>query len=352
MNTTTRPDVDVVVVPDPPVRRPTRHAARLWNRFLQSNLWLLVVLGVMALVFSLLAPHAFPTLDNVRNIAFDAAVLLILAVGMTFVIITAGIDIAVGAVLIFAGVVSARVMSEVHAPVAVLGVAGLAAGVVSGLAWGLLHGVLVAKAKLPSLIVTLGSLGMAQGFALLLTDNGTDITNIPPGIVDNVGNARTFGDIPVLVWIAIAVAIVGGGVLAWTKFGRHVYAIGSNQEAARRAGILVTQRLITVYAISGGLAGLAGFLSVIRFSTTSVSGHAQDSLQAITAVVLGGTSLFGGVGTMIGTVLGVLIPSVLQNGLVISGLEPFWQQVAVGAVLIVAVLADQFRRRNRYRGND
>jgi ribose transport system permease protein len=151
------------------------------------------------------------------------------------------------------------------------------------------------------------------------------------------------------VVIAAGVAIVFGVLLHATRFGRHTYAIGSNEEAARRAGIAVDRHLIAVYGISGLLSGLAGFLSLARFATTTLGGHATDNLQAIAAVVLGGTSLFGGVGTVLGTVVGVFIPAVLQNGFVITGVEPFWRDVAVGAVLIAAVYLDQLRRRTRYR---
>jgi ribose transport system permease protein len=153
-----------------------------------------------------------------------------------------------------------------------------------------------------------------------------------------------FGQIPWLVVIALAVAIVFGIVLAMTRFGRHTYAIGSNEEAARRAGINVDRHLIAVYGLAGTLAGLAGYMSLARFATTTIGGHATDNLNAIAAVVIGGTSLFGGIGTILGTVFGVFIPVVLQNGFIIVGVQAFWQQVAVGAVLIVAVYLDQLRR--------
>jgi ribose transport system permease protein len=155
--------------------------------------------------------------------------------------------------------------------------------------------------------------------------------------------------IPYLVLVALAVAIVLGIVLAQTRFGRYTYAIGSNEEGARRAGVAVDRHLIKVYALAGTLSGLAGFLSLARFATTTIGGHSTDNLQAIAAIVIGGTSLFGGVGTMLGTVFGVFIPAVLQNGFVIVGLQPFWQQVAVGAVLIIAVYLDQLRRRSSYQ---
>jgi ribose transport system permease protein len=158
-----------------------------------------------------------------------------------------------------------------------------------------------------------------------------------------VGIGRLAG-VPWLVLIAVAVAIAFGVLLAQTRFGRHTYAIGANAQAAERATIHVKSHLITVYAIAGSLAGLAGFLALARFGTTTIAGHATDNLQVITAVVIGGTSLFGGIGLILGTCIGVLIPAVLQNGFVIMGLVPYWQQVAVGAVLVIAVLADQLRR--------
>ncbi len=221
-------------------------------------------------------------------------------------IITAGIDLSVGAVLVFAGVVSA-------------------------------------KAKIPSFIVTLGTLGMALGSALLIT-GGVDERNVPFKLITSIGSGRLFGEIPYLVLIAAVVALVGGVVLSMTRFGRYTYAIGSNMEGARRAGVNVDRHLIKIYAIGGTLAGLAGYLALARFGTTSIGGHSTDNLQAIAAIVIGGTSLFGGVGTILGTVVGVFIPAVLRNGFVIVGVQPFWQQVAVGAVLIAAVYLDQLRR--------
>ena len=137
--------------------------------------------------------------------------------------------------------------------------------------------------------------------------------------------------------------------LRLTRFGGYTYAVGSNIDAPLRAGIAVDRHLIKVYALAGGLSGLAGFVNLARFSTTTVAGHATDNLNAIAAVVIGGTSLFGGIGTIGGTVVGVFIPAVLSNGFVITGVSPFWQQVAVGAVLILAVYLDQLRRRTRFR---
>jgi ribose transport system permease protein len=283
-----------------------------------------------------------------RNLATNAAILLVISVGMTFVIITAGIDLSVGAILVFAGVVSAKAMNGIGGDGAGVLLVGLAVALAAGAGWGVLNGILITRARVPPLIVTLGTLGMALGLSLIIT-NGVDIRDVPPKLVTSVGVGRMFGEIPWLVVIAAGVAIVFGVLLASTRFGRHTYAIGSNEEAARRAGIAVDRHLILVYGISGLLSGLAGYMSLARFATTTLGGHATDNLQAIAAVVLGGTSLFGGVGTVLGTVVGVFIPAVLQNGFVITGVETFWRDVAVGAVLIAAVYLDQLRRRTQYR---
>jgi ribose transport system permease protein len=319
-----------------------------WQRLVTgSSTSIALILVGLIVVFSLLRPEEFFDVNNARNIATDAAVLLVIASGMTFVIITAGIDLSVGAVLVFAGVVAAKAMTEVGGDNWGVILVGLAAALASGFGWGLLNGFLVAKAKIPAFIVTLGTLGMALGSALLIT-GGVDQRDVPFKLVDTIGSGRAFGEVPYLVLIAAAVALVFGVILAATRFGRYTYAIGSNEEASRRAGVNVDAHLIKVYAIAGTLAGLAGFMSLARFATTTIGGHSTDNLDAIAAVVIGGTSLFGGIGTMVGTLVGVFIPAVLRNGFVIVGVQTFWQQVAVGAVLILAVYLDQLRRA-RYR---
>ncbi|MCW2953052.1 MAG: ribose/xylose/arabinose/galactoside ABC-type transport system, permease [Conexibacter sp.] len=315
-----------------------------WRRLLvASNFQIGLILLAVVIVFSLLRPAEFTSADNARNVATDAAVLLVLGTGMTFVIITAGIDLSVGGVLVFSGVVGARAMNGMGGNDWGVLLVGLAVCLASGFAWGALNGLLVAVARIPALIVTLGTLGMSMGAALLIT-GGVDERSVPYKLVTDVGTGRLFGQIPWLVVVAFAVALVGGVALALTRFGRYTYAIGSNAEAVRRAGISVPRHLIKVYGLAGLLAGLAGYLSLARFGTTTVGGHGTDNLNAIAAVVIGGTSLFGGIGTVIGTVIGVFIPAVLQNGFVIVGVQPFWQQVAVGAVLIAAVFFDQLRR--------
>jgi len=320
-----------------------------WQRLVAgSSTWIGLILVALILVFSVLEPDSFVDSANARNIATDAAVLLVLATGMTFVIITAGIDLSVGAILVFSGVVSARAMNGVGGDNWGVIIVGLVVALAAGAGWGIVNGFLIAKAKIPPFVVTLGTLGAALGASLVIT-GGVDEREVPFKLITTIGTGRAFDQIPWLVVIAFAVAIVFGVILATTRFGRYTYAVGSNEEAARRAGIAVDRHLMKVYGLAGTLAGLAGFLSLARFSTTTIGGHDTDNLQAIAAVVIGGTSLFGGIGTMLGSVFGVFIPAVLQNGFVIVGVQPFWQQIAVGAVLIGAVYLDQLRRRSQYQ---
>jgi len=320
-----------------------------WQRLLGVNTALILgVLVALLAVFGAARPSSFATVPNLRNIATDASTLLVVAVGMTFVIITAGIDLSVGSVLVFSGVIAAKVMEATGGESLGVIFLGLLACLVSGLAWGILNGVLISKGRIPPLIVTLGTLGMALGAAQLITD-GVNLRTVPINLTLSFGIGQLFGVIPYIVVVAVVVALIGAWLLFTTRFGRYTYAIGSNEDAARRAGINVDRHLIKVYAMSGFLAGLAGFLSLARFGTTNIGGETTLNLQAITAVVLGGTSLFGGIGTIVGTVIGVFIPAVLQNGFVIVGVQPFWQSVAVGAFLVAAVYVDQLRRRARPR---
>ncbi|MGH2695645.1 MAG: ABC transporter permease [Actinomycetota bacterium] len=322
---------------------------RLWRLAGATSTWIFLVLVVIIAVFSFLNLEAFASVFNLRNIMIDASTLLLVAVGMTFVIITGGIDLSVGSVLVFSQVVAALVMRGLGAEGLTVILAGLGSALLSGVAWGLLNGLLIAKTRIPALIVTLGTLGMAQGAALLLSGGINIREAVPPELLSTVGIGRLFDEIPYLVLIAAGITILGGILLHLTRFGRHTYAIGSNAEAARRAGINVSRHLIKVYAMSGLLAGMAGYMLLARFTTTTIEGHGTTNLQAIAAVVIGGTSLFGGIGAVFGTVVGVFIPSILRNGFIILGVQPFWQQVAVGAVLILAVYVDQLKRRARER---
>lgn len=335
--------------PAPVDRGPGSVRALLWQRARgQNTLWTFLVLLVLVAVFSALRPNAFATTFEFKSIAVESAILVVLAVGQTFVIVTSGIDLSVGSVLIFSGVVAVRTMNGLDSsPDPGVGVvlAGVAAGMLAGLVWGVFNGFWVAKAKVPPLIVTLGTLGIALGLAQILT-HGVDVGNVPASLANSVGSGSVFG-IPWLIVVAVLVVALATLALNITRFGRYTRAVGSNEEAAARVGIRVDRHLIKVYALSGLLSGLAGVLNLAHYSSTTLTSGAQDNLNAIAAVVLGGTSLFGGVGTVIGTVIGVFIPAVLQSGFTILQVQSFWQTVAVGAVLILAVYFDQLRRRRR-----
>ncbi|MBV8796448.1 MAG: ABC transporter permease [Hyphomicrobiales bacterium] len=327
-----------------------------WTQLLGGG-WIFVLLIALIAIFTTLRPEQFGSAFNLSMLTINAAILLVLSVGQTFVIIAGGIDLSVGTVLVFASIASAQVMLRMSGAAGGTygttqggwGVVfvGLLVALVSGAFWGAVNGALVAAARIPPLIVTLGTFGMALGFAQILT-NGTDIRAVPELLVDAIGSGAIAG-VPVLVVIAGAVALVGAVILHLTRFGVHVFAVGSDKEAARRAGINVGRKLVTIYILSGALAGLAAMMSTARFATTTIGGHAMDNLSTISAVVLGGTSLFGGIGSIAGTVVGVFIPIVLLNGFVILGIPPFWQTVATGAVLILAVWIDQLKRRARER---
>jgi ribose transport system permease protein len=317
-----------------------------------SPVWIFLVLLAMIAVFGALKPAEFLGSFDIKSIFTNASVVMCLAVGMTFVIVTAGIDLSVGSVLVLAGVLAAKSMTAIGGANpdsfgTLTIVAGLGVGILAGIACGVVNGTLIARLRIPPLIVTLGMFGIALGLADVLT-SGVDLSTVPTSLGAGLGNGQ-LGPIPWLVVIAVVVTVVGGVVLSQTRFGRHTYAIGSNDEAALRAGINVRWHLIKVYAIAGGLAGVGGDLSLAHFTTTTISGHLEDNLIAISAVVIGGTSLFGGSGTMIGTVVGVFIPVVLAAGLVIMNVQSFWQQVVTGVILIVAVYFDQLRRRARNR---
>lgn len=309
--------------------------------------WSILVLLALIVLFWVLKPYQFGSWFNAKSIAVDASSYLPIAVGMTFVITIAGIDLSVGSVLVFSGVVSLNVMLAIGGDSLLVCLAGLAAAVASGLAWGLVNGLVTTKGGVSPLIATLGTFAAAAGFAFLLA-GGQDMHGVPASLADSLGYGSFLG-IPYTVIVALTVAAVGAFVMSQTRFGRYTAAIGSNEEAVRRAAVNVDRHIVKVYVLSGALAGLSGFISLARFQTTTLNGHSTDMLLAILAVVIGGTSLSGGVGTVLGTVVGVAIPSVLTDGFVILGFAPFWQQVALGVALVGVVMVDQRRRRRDMR---
>lgn len=314
-----------------------------------QQVWILGVLVVIIVAFSLAAGDKFLSVSNFSLIAQNVAVWAVLGVGMTFVIITSGIDLSIGSVLVFSSVIAAKVMQSVGGDGWSTALIGVAAALAAGVLWGLLNGFLIAKAKIPPLIVTLGALSVALGLAQVIT-GGIDIRSVPEVLTDFNIYIKILG-IPALPFVALLVVVLGAVVLHRTRFGRYTYAIGSNELGARRVGIKVDRHLILVYAISGAMAGLGAMLALAQFGTTTIAGQSLTNLNVIAAVVIGGTSVFGGEGSIFGTVIGLFIPAVLQAGFVIIGVESFWQGVAVGSVLVAAVYVDQSRRAAALRGS-
>jgi ribose transport system permease protein len=318
----------------------------------------LLFLLVLMIAFSILAPGKFGTTSNITLLAQNVAILTVVSVGTTFVIATAGIDLSIPSGIILGEVFAAKALGMISAPgggkaidvsadktTVTYVVAALVAALLAGLLLGAVNGLIVAYMHIPPMLATLGTLGGGLGVALLLQKG----VNVASYALNPVANGHVIPGVTNLVLIALLVVIAGYVGMHYSVFGRHTLAIGSSEEAARRVGLKVQRHLLKVYIVGGVANGFAGFLSLAYFSTTSVGGHTTDNLQAITAVALGGTSLFGGMATILGTLIGVWIPAVLQNGFIIIGVNPYWQLVAVGVVLVIAVWVDQLRRRTQNR---
>lgn len=309
-----------------------------------------LVLIAIVIVFSVMAPDQFLTVFNIRSIITNTAIFAVLGIGATMVIITAGIDLSIGAVLVFSSVVSAQVMGNMGGEGWNTAIVGTIVAILAGAAWGLINGFLIAVAKVPAFIVTLGTMGAAVGLSQVLT-GGIDLTTVPAELVDTVGFGNAFAEVPVLVVIAAILVVIGSIILHRTRFGLMVFAIGSNPEACRRVGIKVDRNLIMVYVIAGVCAGIGGILSLAFYQQTTIGGQSMTALTVIAGVVIGGTSLFGGIGSIFGTVIGLLIPVVLQAGFIIIGVQSYWQGVVVGIFLIAAVYFDGLRRTRATRGS-
>ena len=281
---------------------------------------------------------------NVQSITLFAVAPLLLALGQTLVIISGGIDLSVGFTMGLAAVICARFM---QALVPELGpemafILGILAAFAVSLVPGLTNGFLIARLGVPAFIGTLGMYGIARGTGFLAA-NGTTVP-VRNEYLSWLGNGKVLA-IPVPVIVTVLVVIFMHYVLSQTRFGQYTYAIGGNREAAVRAGINVRRHTMMIYVIAAACAALSGVLYTARFSAGAAQAGEPLLLDAIAAVVIGGASLFGGSGTIIGTVIGALIIAVIQYGLVFINVEPFWQFVAVGVVIIISVLVDQSRSR-------
>jgi len=292
-------------------------------------------------VLSLTLGSKFFSLTNFQNILNQNMAIALLAIGSTFVILTAGIDLSVGSVLALAsvvlGFVMARLLEGRWIPEVVIIIAILA-GLLTGLLCGLANGLLIARFRLPPFVATLGLMAVARGLTRVIT-RGMTFSEQPEAF-----HLLGQGLLPVAI---VLLVFAGAGVaLRYTRFGRLVYAVGSNEKAARLSGVNVFAIKTMVYALSGALAGLAGVLLTSRLQSANALLGLGYELNAIAAVVIGGTSLMGGQGSVLGTLLGVLIYGMIQNCLNLFGVDPFWQEVVIGAVVIAVVLLDyQLQRR-------
>lgn len=303
-----------------------------------SRLKSLIGLALLVLVLSLLSPH-FLTTENLLNITRQVAVNAILATGMTFVIISAGIDLSVGSVLALSGCVMAIAL---NAGVGIFPGILLAVGV--GSLCGLANGFMTGYLRVPPFIATLGMMSIARGLALVVT-GGYPIFELPEGF-SYLGTGYLWDVLPVSLLFTFLVLVAAHFVLTRMKLGRYVYVIGGNEEAAVLSGVNVRTTKLLIYTICGFLAGLASVVFVSRLNSAQPTAGIAYELDAIAATVIGGTSLFGGVGSIGGTVIGALIMGVLRNGLNLLNVSSFWQQVVIGVVIITAVYVDQLRHRN------
>jgi ribose transport system permease protein len=295
---------------------------------------LLVLFGALTL-----ASDEFLTGNNLGNLARQVAIFGIIAVGQLLVILTAGIDLSVGSVLGLTGCVSAELL--VHGWPAIL---AIAVALLVGVALGSFNGVLVAFAKLPPFIVTLGMLGIARGVVLVLT-NASTVQPLPSSFGD-IANGNFLG-LPNLLWIFVVVVLIAAFVLRRTVFGRYVYAVGSNPESARLAGVPVVAVLVAVYAISGLLAAVGGVLFTSRLDAGIPTAGTGYELNAIAACVIGGASLFGAKGGAFGAAAGALIVGTLNNGGNLLAVNAFYLQIIIGALILIAVFFDQWQGRQR-----
>lgn len=295
-----------------------------------------ISLALLFAVLSVASPY-FLTGTNLASVIRQTAVINIMALGMTLVIVSGGIDLSVGSILAFAGVLGTMTMVETGSvPL------GILAGVLCGALWGCANGLMIASLRIPPFIVTLGTLGIVRGLTLVIS-GGLPVVGLPKehGFLGE----GTIGPAPFVLVVLVLCAVITHFALHGTKLGRYTYAIGSNESAAVYAGIPVARYKVAIYAICGLLSGLAGMIETSRLMTGQPTAGVSYELQVIAAVVIGGGSLTGGEGTVIGTLIGAFIMGLLSNGSDLLGVNPYWQQVIIGAIIILAVALDEARKR-------
>jgi ribose transport system permease protein len=337
--------------PARPVALPPNSVAHQSLRALGSStaLWVFAVDILLVIIFGLWSPdHAFLTGRAFQAIALDATEGLILATGIALLLGAGEIDLSLGANLLLSSVIGAKVLVGYGNSLSAAGVVlGLLACLGTGLVVGMVNGLIVTRLRVVSLIATLATLGIATGIANIVT-GGSDVSGLATSLQDNFGIKTEIG-IPLPALVAFVVWLIVLVLFRTTRYGMRILAMGSNRGAAERAGLRVKLHLVVLFAVVGALAGLAGFIDLTRFATTNLAGHTNDGLAAITAAVIGGTSLFGGRVSLAGVLSGTLLAVILEDGLIVVGLNPFYQLIAIGLVLIIAVTLDQHRRPGNLR---
>ena len=298
---------------------------------------MLLILILIWIVLALLSPYFF-TVTNLFEITLQSAVFAIIAAGETFVIFSGGIDLSVGSVFALSAIIGG-IFFRATGSVLIAALTSLATGMVAGI----ISGLFISRLKVPPFVATLGMMGVARGLALIAV-NGIPIYGLSKAYMW-IGQGRVAGIIPVPTIIMVVIFVIAYLVLNYTRFGRFTYAIGSNSESARLSGVNVAAVTLSIYAVAGALSALAGIIESARLGTVQPAGGDGYELLAIGAVVIGGTSLFGGEGNIIGTLIGALLVTTIRNGLNILGVYAFWQYVVNGLIIISAVAVDQLRRR-------
>jgi fructose transport system permease protein len=303
-----------------------------------------IVLVASVIVFGFLNDN-FASPNNLSLITQQVAVVGALAVGQTLIILTAGIDLSCGAIMVFSSMVMAKTAFDAGIP----GWLAILLGLVVGAAAGLANGLLVTRVRLPPFIVTLGTLNIFVALTLLYATGRTIRDAELASGLSWLGDTFTIGEVRVTTGVVVMIAMYGffAFVLRYTAWGRHVYAVGDDAESARLAGIQVQKVLLSVYVVAGIIFAITGWILIGRVGAASPNSGIDANLDSITAVVIGGTSLFGGRGTVVGSLIGALIVGVFRNGLTLAGLQPYYQTLAVGILIILAVSVDQWIRRAR-----
>jgi ribose transport system permease protein len=320
-----------------------------WTKDRFAKFQSLLGLALLILALSIFRSDTFLTVDNGLNVLRQISINLCLSIGMTMIIVSGGIDLSVGSVLALSGAVAAGLLKNglplpywnVSLQFTMFG--AIVAGIAVGLAAGLLNGLVITRLRVPPFVATLGMLGIARALTMLWTGHHP-ISDLGEGF-GQIGRGHILG-IPTPVWISGMLAAVFAVVMRRTRFGRHLYAVGGNERAATLSGLNVKRVKLIVYTLGGGLAGVAGLISAGRINTADPKVGIGYELDSIAAVVIGGTSLTGGRGSIFGTVLGCLIIGILNNGLGLIGVSSDWQQMIQGLVIIAAVAIDQVGRRN------